>query len=320
MNLISSDYSAPKLLGNGHLATIYPHLFRKVKLQNYTREVIVNDRGEHLDLDWIENGHNKVLVLGHGLEGNSDAYYIKAMAKYFSLRGYDILAWNCPGCSTSQKDRAFYHSGATYLLDFVLQRVRSKKNYQQIYLAGFSMGGNIALKFLGEAKKKDLDNIAGAVAISTPLHLESCSQALGKGFNRVYSKYFLKTLGRKVKVNSEFFRSKGIDSKMLKAVRNIYDFDEYFTAPLFQFKGASDYYQKVSSLFQLNNIKTPCLILNAKNDPFLGDQCYPTNEEINNSNITAEYPIDGGHVGFYQFSKDGQSWPEQRTEEFFSSI
>ncbi|MEQ8239911.1 MAG: alpha/beta fold hydrolase, partial [Cyclobacteriaceae bacterium] len=144
------NYQRPKVLFNGHIETIYPALFRKVTLPTLpVRERITTVDDDFLDIDWYRNGKNKVVILQHGLEGSSDRPYILGMARAFLLQSFDVCAWNFRGCSGEvNKAKIFYHSGATYDLENVVNH--ASKEYDQIFLVGFSLGGNLTLKYLGE--------------------------------------------------------------------------------------------------------------------------------------------------------------------------
>ncbi|WP_332912826.1 YheT family hydrolase [Algoriphagus boritolerans] len=152
MPLISeSFYQRPKWLFSGHLETIYPALFRQVALQEPERERITTEDDDFLDLDWYKKGNSRLVVLSHGLEGNSTRPYMLGMAREFLQKGFDVLSWNYRGCSEELNQKViFYHSGATYDLDAVVRH--AAKNYSELFLIGFSLGGNLSLKFLGEKK------------------------------------------------------------------------------------------------------------------------------------------------------------------------
>src|SRR5690349_18377924 len=162
----SNQYSPPLFLFSPHLETIFPALLRRVDLKSYTRERITTPDNDFLDLDWLKQDSHKLVILSHGLEGNSTRPYIKGMAKALFEEGYDILAWNFRGCSEEMnKQLRFYHSGATDDLDVVVKHAAEKK-YDEIFLVGFSLGGNLTLKYLGEQASSS--KIKKAVAISVP--------------------------------------------------------------------------------------------------------------------------------------------------------
>ncbi|MBS1490661.1 MAG: alpha/beta fold hydrolase [Bacteroidetes bacterium] len=303
-------YSRPPFLFNRHLETIFPALFRKVNIPVYKRERINTSDSDFLDLDWLQANSKKLVVISHGLEGNTHRAYVKGMARLFFQSGFDILAWNYRGCS-GEINRAlrFYHSGATDDLHEVI--VHGLKNgYSEIYLVGFSLGGNLTLKYLGE-RLVDARLIA-AVTFSVPLELHTSCLQISKPGNTIYEHRFLKSLKNKVVEKSK--RMGGIDISKIKMVNSLYEFDDHYTAPLHGYKNALDYYTQCSALHYLKKIQTPTLIVNAKNDTFLSKECFPQNSL--STFLQIEYPNYGGHVGFSTFGQNGVYWSEQRALDF----
>ncbi len=310
-----SFYQRPKWLFSGHLETIYPALFRQVELQKPERERIVTADGDFLDLDWFRNGNPRLVILSHGLEGNSTRPYMLGMAREFTLKGFDVLSWNFRGCSEEMNRKViFYHSGATYDLDTVVSH--AEKNYSEIYLVGFSLGGNLTLKYLGE-KKFSNPKIKNAVAISVPLDLAGSCNKISSGENIIYSKRFLKSLKEKVVRKSLAFPGE-LPVGLLRKIKTLRDFDEYFTGPLHGFSDAAEYYRVNSSLQFLDQITVPTLILNAQNDPFLSETCFPVKLARSLDLIHFEFPKHGGHVGFSgEFGKK-YYYSEARAVEFIT--
>lgn len=309
-------YTRPSLLFNSHLETIFPALFRKVLLTPYTRERITTSDGDFLDLDWITHSSKKLIVLSHGLEGNSERAYIKGMAKIFVQQGFDILAWNYRGCSEEMnKTLRFYHSGATEDLDCIIAHAL-QKGYEDIFLIGFSLGGNLTLKYLGEKGKLLPSPIKKAIAFSVPLNLYSSCLQISKSENWIYTYRFLRSL--KYKVKRKAISHSNLSLSGLNQIRSLIEFDNAYTAPLHGFKNAIDYYEKCSALNFLNDIAIPTLIVNAKNDPFLSPDCFPTDFQ-NHPFLQLEYPHQGGHVGFSRFDKNGLYWSELRAHHFITS-
>lgn len=309
-------YRAPAILFTNHLETIYPALLRTVHGVAYSRERITTPDDDFLDLDWLNNQSQKVVILSHGLEGNSQRAYIKGMAKIFSMHGYDVLAWNYRGCSEEMnRQPRFYHSGATDDLNLVVQHALSK-GYSEINLVGFSLGGNLILKYTGEQGSALASQVNRVVAFSVPLHLHSSSIKITSSAYGIYARRFLKSLKQKVALKAS--RMPCIDTQKLSHINNLFDFDDAYTAPLHGFAGARDYYEKCSSLYFLDNIKRPALLVNAQNDPFLSKQCYPQ-EFTQHPYLVTEYLTHGGHVGFTQFNKNGVYWSELRALQFIQS-
>lgn len=305
------NYKRPSFLFSGHLETIYPALLRSVELQ-YERERITTPDDDFLDLDWIRSNSEKVVIISHGLEGNSDRAYMKGMARAFSKQGFDVLTWNFRGCSDEMnKQLRFYHSGATDDLECVVMHAR-RQRYREIYLVGFSLGGNLTLKYLGE--KTTHSEIKRAVVFSTPLDLYTSCLKISKPSNFVYSNRFVKSLKNKIVRKSLMMQ--GLDVKGIEKINSLMVFDDCYTAPLHGFKNAMEYYTACSSIHYIESIGIPTLIVNAQNDPFLSDECFPIERLKNHEFVKFENPVHGGHVGFAQFNKNGLYWSEERAVYF----
>jgi predicted alpha/beta-fold hydrolase len=243
--LTFKPYQRPKWLFNGHLETIYPTLFRKVEGINPTRERINTSDGDFLELDWYKNGSSRLAIISHGLEGNSRRAYMLGMAKVFSQNGFDVLAWNFRGCGEEQNRKPiFYHSGATYDLELVVKHAESL--YEEISLIGFSLGGNLTLKYLGEIGGKQT-KIKNAVAISVPMDLGNSCDKISSGTNLIYSNRFLTTLKSKVIRKAGIFPQE-FDLRKLDQIKTLRDFDDLITGPLHGFSDAEEYYRVNSSL------------------------------------------------------------------------
>ncbi|QQS27667.1 MAG: alpha/beta fold hydrolase [Sphingobacteriales bacterium] len=316
MPVLHCTYSAPKWLFNRHIETIFPYLFRKVEGIVYDRERINTPDEDFLDLDWSLTGSKVLVIVCHGLEGSTDRPYIRGMVKAANLAGFDALAWNFRGCSgvPNLKLRG-YHSGATDDLDWVVRHALKTERYQHIVLVGFSLGANLILKYAGENGQNLSETIKGLVAFSAPVNLASSCQSIMQGFNRVYEKSFLNSLIPKMKHKAQLF-PENMNIDLFKKVKRLVDFDNYFTAPIHGFVDACDYYVKCSAKQFLPAISTPTLIVNAKNDSFLGPECYPVEIAHQYPNIFLEMPSAGGHVAFTSFEQEGLLWSEMRTVSF----
>jgi predicted alpha/beta-fold hydrolase len=304
-------YKAPRILFNRHLETIYPALLRKVKIPVTEKERITTSDGDFLDIDWYKVGGPRCVIISHGLEGNSDRAYIKGMARAFLSRGVNVAAWNFRGCSGEvNRELRFYHSGATDDLMAVVNHVA--KSYDEVFLIGFSLGGNLTLKYLGENHVHPA--IKKAVTFSVPMDLHTSCLEISKPSNWIYSRRFLKAL--KEKIRAKAATRKDLKADGINAVRNLLDFDDKFTGPLHGFTGAIDYYTKCSSIHFIDKIKVPTLVVNALNDPFLGKNCFPRDKFRNHPSVTFEFPENGGHVGFATFGQKGLYWSEMRALSF----
>ncbi len=311
----NSDYLYPRYLFNGHLQTIFPNFFRSQIPLPFESERIKTDDGDFLDLDWLKHDSPDLVIISHGLEGNSRRPYMVGMARHFFSKGFDVLNWNYRGCGDELNLKPiFYHSGATYDLDRVISHAEA--NYENIYLIGFSLGGNLTLKYLGEERNRN-PKIKKAVGISVPVHLESSCMKLSSGENKVYAKRFLKTLKEKVVRKSLKF-PEDIPTGVLRKIKTLKDFDNFYTGPLHGFVDAHDYYEKNSALFFLEKITVPTLILNAQNDPFLSEKCFPVSLARKLDNVWMEFPKYGGHVGFSPRKSADIYWSEKRAFEFIT--
>lgn len=310
------NYRPPFLLFNPHLETIYPALLRSVELQPYQRERITTSDHDFLDLDWLKQESKKLIVISHGLEGNTQRAYMKGMAKVGFQHGFDILTWNYRGCSEEMnKTLGFYHSGATHDLATVLQHAQETGQYTEIFLIGFSLGGNLTLKYLGEERTRPA-SLKKAVAFSVPMDLHTSCNKISQPSNWVYSQRFVKSLKEKIIRKSKTLRE--LDVRGLDKIKTLWEFDDYFTGPIHGFKDALDYYDHCSAIRFVTDIKIPVLVISAANDPFLSPECYPHDLLRNHPYVSFESPQRGGHVGFAQFNKNGLYWSEQRAIEFLN--
>jgi len=319
MPLVKSTYNPPFLFKNGHFSTIYSGLVRKVDGVVQERERIHLPDGDYLDLDWsFTNGSSdKVVILLHGLEGNAQRAYITGSAKQFNLNGFDACAVNFRGCSgDSNKLFRSYHSGATEDLDVIIQHLLNFKKYNEIILKGFSLGGNMALKYLGEDRIVPKE-IKALIAVSVPCNLHSSLKQLLQPENFMYAKRFKNNLKEKLKKKQKLFPLK-ITDQDIDNIKTLKDFDDIYTSKAHGFKDAIDYYEKCSSLQFLGNIQVPTLIINAVNDSFLGPECYPINMAEKNKYVHLEIPQSGGHVGFY--GPKNITYSEKRAIKFINEV
>lgn len=311
-----ADYRPPFPLFNRHLETIYPALFRRVETPPVQRERLVTDDNDFLDLDWLKQGSDRLIIISHGLEGSSQRPYTLGMAKAFFDKGFDTLTWNYRGCSGEMNlQLRFYHSGASDDLHRVVNHAVAN-GYRRIVLVGFSLGGNLTLKYAGEQGKDIPAAVKAVITFSVPLDLDGSCTQISRRENFLYALRFLRSLKKKVVDKSRLMA--GIDVRDIGKIRDLRTFDDRYTAPLHGFSSASSYYRSCSALFFLKTIAIPTLVVNARNDPFLSAGCFPA--DVPNPNITFEYPERGGHVGFAQFSRNGLYWSEARALRFVGSI
>ncbi len=317
MPLIDSPtYIPPFWLRGGHLQTIHPALFRRVPLITGERERIETPDGDFLDLDWNRSrGVDRVAILSHGLEGGSRDTYMQGMAAALVRAGWEVAAWNCRGCS-GEPNRLLrsYHSGATEDLASVVGHVLRLGRHRRVALIGFSLGGNITLKYLGDLGESLDPRVDRAVAFSVPCDLASSSRALESRANRIYMDRFMVNLRAKIRVKMRMFPGELSDAG-LDAMRTFREFDGAYTAPLHGYRDAEDYWARASSKPALGRIAIPALLVNARNDPFLPRECFPEEIARASESFYLETPRHGGHIGFRSF--DGREyWSESRAIRF----
>ncbi|WOD43095.1 YheT family hydrolase [Hwangdonia lutea] len=319
MPIIKPTYKPPFYFKNGFISTVYSGLFRRVNSINQKRERITLTDGDFIDLDWSfsKEKTNKLIIILHGLEGNAQRPYMTGTAKLFNNHAVDAVCVNFRGCSgeANLKYRS-YHSGATDDLIEIIQHIISTKHYADIYLKGFSLGGNVILKYLGEGNKIP-QQIKAAIAVSVPCYLKGSAKELHTFKNILYHDRFKRHLVKNLK-NKQLQFSDLLSVEAIKSIKTLSDFDNVYTSKAHGFKDALDYYEKSSSLQFLPHIKTPTLIINALNDSFLSPECYPVKEAKANQYLHLEMPNHGGHVGF--IDKKNVYYNEQRALEFIKSL
>ena len=317
MPVLSSDEYTPSFIyRNGHRNTLLSHLLRPTGLVKFQRQRLCTPDDDFIDIDCLFGDNDQLVILCHGLEGDSSSSYIQQFSEYLSGHGFDVAAMNYRGCSGEMnRQLRLYHSGATDDVHLTLTTYAS--NYRSVSLIGFSLGGNLVLKYLGDHMYPLPSQLKAAVAISTPAHLESCSLKIIQKQNWIYEKRFMISLTKKLRAKAAMFPNR-IDLSKLKEVKNLYDFDDRFTATLHGFQDAKDYYTRCSSKQFLKTIQLPTLMLSAIDDPFLSKEAIPIEEANENDNLFL-YPCRyGGHVGFH-IKKNHHSWMQLKSLEFITT-
>ncbi|WP_221029356.1 YheT family hydrolase [Actomonas aquatica] len=320
MPLIESSYRPPWWLRSGHGLSIVPAVWRRVPELNAVRERIATPDADFLDLDIVRQGAPRVAILSHGLEGSSQSVYIRGMARALGRAGWDVIAWNCRGCSGElNRQLRFYHSGASEDLAVVVDHALAQSTWQEVALVGFSLGGNMTLKYLGERGAAVDPRIRTAVTFSVPCDLTASSERLAHWSNRLYMERFMRTLRAKVREKAPRFPGQ-LATAGLEAMRTFADFDEHYTAPLHGFAGARDYWARCGSIRFLDAIRVRTLLVNARDDPFLAGRCWPEDVARDHAWLHLETPKHGGHVGFVGRGggSDDEYWSETRAVTFLN--
>ncbi|MDD0812357.1 alpha/beta fold hydrolase [Curvibacter sp. RS43] len=304
------NYTAPAWLPGGNLQTIWPALFsRRVMgpVPQYRRERWDTPDGDFVDVDHLQPHAGRaapgpdapLLVLFHGLEGSSRSHYAEAFAEYAGERGWAYAVPHFRGCSgeLNRGPRA-YHSGDFEEIGWMLQRLR-RGRAGPVMAVGISLGGNALLRWAEEAGDTAAQTAASVASVCSPIDLAAGGWAIGRGFNRlVYTRMFLNTM--KPKALQKLAQFPGLfDAQALRHARDLYEFDNVFTAPLHGYKSTEDYWARGSAKPHLHRIRIPALVLNARNDPFVPAWCLPHQNEVGPC-VTLWQPAHGGHVGFPQ--------------------
>ncbi len=291
-----------------HLQTLWNPFFRTTPTLARRRERLWLADGDFIDLDW-HGPHDAtaplVLVL-HGLTGSSSSLYVLGLQQQLAARGWASVAINWRGCSGEPNllPRA-YHSGASDDLGEVINHLQASRPLAPLHAVGYSLGGNVLLKYLGETAGSC--PLRKAVAVSVPFRLDQCADRIGLGFSRVYQAHFMKAMVAYVKDKQRLFRDRDLQQHLatlsglgtLDGMRTFWDFDGRITAPLHGYRDAEDYYRRASSRYFLPDIAIPTLLIQAADDPFVFRHSVPETSELS-ATTTLELHAHGGHVGFIE--------------------
>jgi len=323
--LTKTTFKAAWWLKNSHLQTIYPALLRNApNPPDYRRERLTTPDHDFIDVDYCGTGSQPLIMLIHGLTGSSQSVYIKGLQSALLKHGFRSAALNFRGCSGSSNNKArCYHSGETEDIDFLYQTLRQREPETPLGVAGFSLGGNVVLKWLGE--QGDQLKLFAAVAVSVPLLLDICATKLDSGFAKCYRGNLLKALKTYMRVKLQHLENIGQSQEALKikelgdlsAIDSFWQYDDRVVAKLHGFNDVHDYYRRSSSRQYLKSISVPTLLIQSVDDPFMTKEVLPELNEIS-PYVHLELTQHGGHVGFISglIPFKPEYWLEQRIPEF----
>lgn len=321
MSIIKNNNIKPNFFfKNKHINTIYRHFAYKQNIV-YKRERINTHDDDFIDLDISSIKSKKLIIAIHGLEGSSHSNYIQSLVHKANSCKYDVIAINLRGCSGEpNKKLSSYHSGRTEDLWDIIQHINRQYLYEELSIVGYSLGGNLTLKFMGEYAEKLPENFISAVAVSTPCDLKGSARQLSKGFNKVYEYRFLKSLRKKSKAKFLQFKNHSLNEDKILKSKTFKEFDNYFTSVANGFKDADDYWKKSSCKQYIQHIKKPSLLISALDDPFLSESCYPFKEAENHIFFHFLPTKHGGHVGFYKnFILKNNTWLDDTILNFIKN-
>lgn len=320
-----SSFKPAWWLKNHHLQTVYPTFCRRVALTYpVTRERLTTPDQDFIDIDWCGAGTGPLVLLLHGLTGSSRSPYIQGLQQILSKHGWRSVTLNFRGCSGEYNNTArCYHSGDTEDVQFLYEVLRQREPDTPMAAIGFSLGGNVLLKWLGEQGNKL--TFFAAIAVSVPLLLATCATKLESGLSKLYNRKLLKELKVYVQQKQAHLRYlKQFDEadKLarlgdLQGIRSFWQYDEQVVAKLYGFKGVQDYYQRSSSRQFLKSIAVPTLIIQAMDDPFMTPEVLPSVDELSHM-VNLEVTSGGGHVGFITGNKPWRPifWLDQRIVDY----
>lgn len=322
--LIKSRFKPAWWLNNPHLQTLYPALFRKPPVPDLKRERLKTDDNDFVDIDFCGAGQQPLIILLHGLTGSSQSKYIKGLQQALLKQGMRSAALNFRGCSGEYNHSSrCYHSGETGDIDFLYRTLRKREPTTPMAAVGFSIGGNVLLKWLGE-QGANVDLFA-ATAVSVPLVLSTCASKLDNGFSKLYRASLLRELKEYIQLKQQYLESLGHteEAEILRQIGDLDDicsfwqYDDRVIAKLYDFVNVDDYYQRSSSRQFLRAITVPTLLIQAQDDPFMTPEVIPELTELSSS-VALEITSAGGHVGFVSGNNpfQAQYWLEQRIPEF----
>jgi len=316
-------------LRHRHFQTIFPAVFRKQARPEIEIERFELNDGDFVECYWhhlarnkLKESHSPVVILFHGLEGSFESPYIQGVMNTLNKQGFRVVLMHFRGCSgkMNRLPRS-YHSGDTADAKLWIESVQRRYPESSLFAIGFSLGGNMLLKLLGEWG--NLSPLCAAVSVSAPLQLDVCARQMNRGFSRFYQYVLLKNLKLSLLKKYKIHDMKsfiGINEKQVRQLKNFWDFDDIYTGPIHGFSSAADYYRQSSAKQYLKNISTPTLIIHALDDPFMSAEILPDKDEISPS-IQLEVHANGGHLGFVSghFLKP-RYWLENRISQYFKTV
>jgi len=319
-------YEPSFTLKNKHIQTLYSALFRKLKPLEMEIERYTLEDGDFVECYWhnkpLENSNTPIVILFHGLAGSYKSPYIQGLMSELAKNGFASVVMHFRGCSGLENNLPrSYHSGETADAISWIKRVSSRYPHSKLFAVGYSLGGNMLLKLLGELEENS--NLDATVSVSAPMQLDICADRMNVGFSKFYQHILLKDLNHSLeKKYLKHPMNEHIDLKKkdIRKLTTFWKFDGAYTAPVHGFDSAQDYYTKCSSKQFLKSIKTPTLVIHSLDDPFMTPEILPKINEVPSNVILEIYPH-GGHVGFINGSLfQPDYWLEKRVSYYFKSF
>jgi predicted alpha/beta-fold hydrolase len=319
--IVDSQFRPHPWMRDPHLQTILASLPRLRPRLPITLERLELPDGDFVDLGFAGAGDGPMVLLIHGLSGGLESKYMRGTARLLLKAGFRCALFQQRGAGPSpNRLPRSYHHGASEDLGLVLAELRRRHPATPLYGVGWSLGGNVLLKHLGEQGARS--PLSGAIAVSAPFLLHECALFLRQGFARLYQDHMLGELKRGLRRKfSSLPHPPGLDLAAALAARDFIEFDNAATAPLNGFKDALDYYATCANRQYLKHIHRPTLILHAMDDPFMTPDIVPSAEELA-PDVTLELSKWGGHVGFIAADPRGRPycWAELRIATHLAAL
>jgi predicted alpha/beta-fold hydrolase len=323
--ITKSSFRPAMFAANRHIQTLLPTFLRGNISVHYEHQEITLPDGDFLDLAWnripAKSENDPIVVIFHGLEGSIDSPYVKGLMRQVTKCGWHVVLMHFRNCSGRMNRAArTYHSGETSDARFLIQWLKDNFPYAPLLAVGYSLGGNMLLKLLGEMQSEA--PLHAAVAISVPLLLNVCADQMRSGFSQIYQYQLLRKMKQKVLAKYrqyDYQKLIGLNRSKIRDIKDFWDFDAAFTAPINGFKNAQDYYARSSARQYLARIQKPTLIIQSMDDPFMSPTVIPQEDELSSS-VCLELSDKGGHVGFVSgYLWKPEFWLEKRVVEYFAS-
>ncbi len=313
-------------LKNRHLQTLYSSLFRKIPMHKFDVERFELSDGDFIECHWYnkqDENHNKpIVILFHGLTGSYKSPYIQGTMEKLNKNGFESVVVHFRSCSgVMNREAKSYHSGKTDDAMEFIDSLKTRYKESKLFCIGYSLGGNMLLKLLGELA--GASPISAAISVSAPMKLDICANKMDIGSSKFYQRLLVKSLNESLEKKYEMHDMKSLidlDKKDVKKLSSFWEFDDAYTAPIHGFNSAQDYYTKSSSKQFLKHIKTNTLVIHSLDDPFMTPEILPKKNEISNHIELEIYP-NGGHVGFIEGTLfKPKYWLEERVVNYFKQF
>ena len=322
--MIKKPFKPAYGLKNAHLQTLFPAFFNKPKQLETEYEIFKLSDGDFVECIWYKKPNKEsqkpIVVLFHGLAGGFNSPYIQRAMSVLGSNDFSVVLMHFRGCWKKMNSLPrSYHSGESGDAKEWFKEIKGRYPSNPLFAIGYSLGGNMLLKLLGETgNNSPLD---ASIAISAPMQLEVSADKMDDGFSKIYQYRLMKNLKRDLLKKYKMHDMQtliGINEEEVKKLNSFWEFDDVYTAPIHGFKDAKDYYEKSSSKQFLKDIKTDTLIIHASDDPFMTPEVLPKKSELSASIELEVYP-NGGHVGFVGGSVfKPHYWLEERILNYFS--